>query len=88
MEESDAEGEGEAEDGMGEAQMLWRDMGVREYGCGGEGSIGRVRFSTDVNENGGAGGEGSGSSVGSKILVNLRDVRKTNIMPYRVRHVR
>jgi len=58
LEELDAEGEGEAEDGMGGAQMIWRDVKVREYGSGSEGSIGRVKFSTNVNGNGGLGVEG------------------------------
>ena len=46
-----------------------------------------MKFSTNVDGSSGAGGGGTGSSIGSKILVNLRDVRETNFMPYRVRHV-
>ena len=84
LEEWDADGEGEAEEGMDEAQKIWRDMKVRKYGSGGGGSIGRVRFSTDANRNGGAGGGGMGSSAGSKSLVRLRDVRETDFGPWRV----
>jgi len=43
---------------MGEAQKIWRDMKVREYGSGGGGSIRCVKLSTNVNRNGGAGGGG------------------------------
>jgi len=48
LEESGADGEGEAEDGMDEAQKIWRDMKVRKYGSRGGWSIGCVKFSTDV----------------------------------------
>lgn len=84
LEESDADGEGEAEEGMDEARKIWRDMKVRKHGSGGGGSIGRVRFSTDVNRNGGAGDGETGSSAGSRGLVRLRDVRETDFGPWRV----
>jgi len=84
LEESDADGEDEAEDAMDEAQKIWRDMKVRKYGSGGGGSIGRVKFSTDVNRKSRAGGGGTGSSAGSKGLVRLRDVRETDFGPWRV----
>jgi len=50
-------------------------MKVRKYGSGG--SIGRVKSSTDVNENGGAGVGGTGSRARSKSLVSLRNIRAT-----------
>jgi len=84
LEESDADGEGEAEEGMDEARKIWRDMKVRKYGSGGGGSIGRVRFSTDVNRSSGAGDGETGSSGRSKSLVRLRDVRETDFGPWRV----
>ena len=40
LDESAADGEGEAEDGTDEVQKIWRDMKVRKYGSGGGGSIG------------------------------------------------
>lgn len=49
---------------------------VRKYGSGGGGSIGWVKYSTDVNRNGGARGGGMGSRTGSKSVVELRDVRE------------
>jgi len=48
LEESDADSEGEAEDGMDEARKIWRDMKVRKYGSRGGGSIGCMKLSTDV----------------------------------------
>ena len=60
-----------AEDGVGDAQDIWRHMKVRKYGSGGRGSAGRVKFSTDVNGNSEAGGGGTGSSAGSKTLVSI-----------------
>ncbi|CAZ83056.1 unnamed protein product [Tuber melanosporum] len=78
LEESDADGEGEAEEGMDEAQKIWRDMKVRKYGSGGWGGIGRVRFSANSN------GNGNGNSGGGKSLVTLRDVRETDFGPWRV----
>jgi len=44
----------------------------------------RVKFSTNVNRNGGAGGGGTGSSAVTKSLVRLRDVRETVFGPWRV----
>jgi len=60
LEESDTDSEGEAEDGMDEVQKIWRDMKVRKYGSGGGGTIWQVKFSIDVNRNGGAGVGGTG----------------------------
>ena len=74
FDESDINSEDEAEDGMDEAQKIWRDMKDRKYGSGGGGSTGWMKFFTDVNRNGGARGGGTSSSAGSKNLVRLRDV--------------
>jgi len=52
-----------AEDGMDDAQNIWRHMKVRKYCSGARGSVGRVKFSTDVNGNGRAKGRGTGSSA-------------------------
>jgi len=40
------------------AQKIWREMKIRESGSGGGGSVRRVKFSPDVNTNGGAWVEG------------------------------
>ncbi|PUU73401.1 hypothetical protein B9Z19DRAFT_1135207 [Tuber borchii] len=62
LEESDTvhhtDGEDEVEDGIDETRNIWRGMAVRKYGSGGGRSIKRVKFSADVNKNGGAGLEG------------------------------
>jgi len=73
--ESDADGKGDMEDGMDEAQKIRRDMKLEEYGSrGGGGGIERVKISTDMNRNGEAGGGRAGGSFRSKTLVRLRDV--------------
>ena len=43
-------------------------MKVRKYGLGDGGSLGWVKFSTEVKRNGEAGGGGMGGSAGSKSL--------------------
>ena len=60
-----------AEDGRDDAQNIWRHMKFRKYGSGWTGSFGQVKFSTDINGNGGARGGGTGSSSGSKTLVSI-----------------
>ena len=57
---------------------------VRKYGSGGGRGIGWVKFSTDVNRNGGARGGGMGSGAGSKSVVRLRDVRESHRGCWRV----
>ena len=78
MEESDADGEGDVEDGVDEAQKIRKDMKLGEYGSGGGGGGGggieRVKLSTDVNGGGEAGGGRAGGRFRSKTLVRLRDV--------------
>jgi len=61
LEESDADGEGEAEDSMGIAQEVWSDIKVRKYGSGDGGRIGRVRFHTHAGRDSEA--EGGGALV-------------------------
>jgi len=75
LEESDADGEGDVEDGVDEAQKIRKDMKLGEYGSGGGGGgIERVKLSTDVNGGGEAGGGRAGGRFRSKTLVRLRDV--------------
>jgi len=54
-------------DGMDEARNIWRDTKVRKYGSRGGGSIRRLKFSTDVNENGGAGLEGPVAELEARV---------------------
>ncbi|KAG0633533.1 hypothetical protein HOY80DRAFT_1104625 [Tuber brumale] len=78
LEESDADGEGEPEEGMDEARKIWRDMKVKKYGSGGFGGTGRVRFSVNASGNGNCNG------AGGKSPATLRDVRETDFGPWRV----
>lgn len=78
LKESEADSEDEAEDSMDGAQKIWRDIKVKTYGSGDGGSIGRVKFSTDVNRNSGAEGGGTGSGAESKSQVMVREVRETD----------
>ena len=83
LDESDADGEGEAEDCMKEAQNIWEGMKVRKYGFENGESIGRVKVSTNMNRNSGVRGGGIGSSAGSKNLFKHRDVRETHFGGWR-----
>ena len=64
LEGSGADGEDVVGEGIDEAQKARRYMKVRRCSSESGGSIGRVKFSTDVNRNGGARGGGAGSSAG------------------------